>query len=178
MTYEKILIIRERLKIAQDRQKSYADTRRKELEFEVGDMVFLKVAPWKGVIRFQKKSKLNPRYIGPFRILERVRPVAYQLELPPDLERIHDVFHVSMLRKYIFDPSHVLEAPPVELKDDQSFEVQPLGIIDQKFKELRNKVISMVKVLWRSDTVEEMTWETKVCTTSNFEYRPNKFRNK
>ena len=77
---------------------------------------------------------MNPRFIGPFRILERIGPIAYRLELPRDLERIHDVFHVSMLRKYIFDPSHVLEAPPVELKEDLSFEVQPVGIIDQKLK--------------------------------------------
>ena len=79
------------------------------------------------------------------------------MELPRDLERIHDVFHVSMLRKYIFDPSHVLEVPLVELKEDLSFEVQPVGIIDQKLKELRNKAISMVKELWKSNTVEEMT---------------------
>ena len=80
--------------------------------------MFLKVVPWKRVIWFKKKGKLNPRYIGPFRILERVGPVAYRLELSRELERIHDVFHVSMLRKYIFDPSHVLEAPPAELKED------------------------------------------------------------
>ena len=121
VTSEKIQIIRERLKIAQDRQKSYADTRRREFEFEVEDMVFLKVAPWKGVVRFQKRGKLNPRYIEPFRILERIELVAYRLELPQDLKRIHDVFNVSMLRKYIFDSSHVLEAPPIELKEDLSF---------------------------------------------------------
>ena len=130
MTSKKIRIIRERLKIAQDRQKSYADTRRRELEFEVEDMIFLKVAPWKGVIWFQKRGKLNPRYICPFRILERIEPVAYRLELPRDLEKIHDVFHVSMLRKYIFDPSHVLEAPLVELKEDLLFEVQLVEIIN------------------------------------------------
>ena len=103
--------------------------------------------PCKGVIRFQKRGKLNPRYISPFRILERIGPVAYWLDIPRDLERIHDIFHVSMLRKYTFDPSHVLEAPPIELKEDLSFEVQLIGIIDQKLKELRNKVIPIVKVL-------------------------------
>ena len=87
--------------MAQDRQKSYADNRRKELEFKVDDLVFLKVAPWKGVIRFQKRGKLNPRYIGPFRIIERIGPVAYRLELPLELSCIHNVFHVSMLRKYV-----------------------------------------------------------------------------
>ena len=108
-------------------------------EFEVGDMVFLKVAPWKWVIRFQKRGKLNPRYIDPFKILYRIRPVAYRLELPRDLERIHDVFHVSMLRKHIYDPSHVLEAPTMELKEDLPFEVQPVGIIDQILKEWETK---------------------------------------
>ena len=82
------------------------------------DMVFLKVAPWKRVIRFQKKGKLNPRYIGPFRILERIGLVAYRLELHSELNWIHNIFHVSTLRKYIPDPSHVLEAPPIELKED------------------------------------------------------------
>ena len=121
--------------------------------------MFLNIAPWKGVIRFQKRVKLNPRYIGLFRIIERIGPIAYRLELPSELSCIHNVFHVSILRKYVSDPSHVLEAPPIELNEDLSFEVQTVGIIDQKIKELRNKVIPMVKVLWRSDTIEEMTWE-------------------
>ena len=119
--------------------------------------MFLKVASWKGVIQFQKRGKLNPRYIGPFRIIERIGPVAYCLELPSKMSRIHNVFHVSMLRKYVSDPSHVLEAPPIELNEDLSFEVQPVGIVDQEIKELRNKVIPMVKVLWKSDTIEETT---------------------
>ena len=131
------------------------------MKFEVDDLVFLKVAPWKGVIQFQKRGKLNPRYIGPFRITERIGPVAYRLELPSEMGRIHNVFHVSMLRKYVSDPSHVLEAPPIELNEDLSFEVQAVGIVDQEIKELRNKVIPMVKVLWKSDTVEETTWETE-----------------
>ena len=118
---KKIQIIRERLKVAQDRQKSYANTRPKDLEFEMDDLVFLKVAPWKGVIRFQKRGKLNPRYIGPFRILKRIGPVAYRLELPPELSRIHNVFHVSMLKKYVPNPSHILEVPPVELEEDLFF---------------------------------------------------------
>ena len=109
--------------------------------------MFLKVARWKGVIRFQKREKLNPRYIGPFRIIERIGPVAYRLKLPLKMGRIHNVFHVSMLRKYLSDPSHVLEAPPIELNEDFSFEVQLVGIVDQRIKELRNKTISMVKIL-------------------------------
>ena len=123
--------------------------------------MFLKVAPWKGVIRFRKRGKLNPRYIGPFRIVERIGPVAYRLELPSKLSRIHNVFHVSMLRKYISDPSHVLEPPPFELDEDLTFEVQPVGTMDQGIKELRNKTILMVKVLWRTDSIKETTWETE-----------------
>ena len=147
--------------MAQDRSKSYADVLRKELEFEVDDMVFLKVALWKGVIRFQKREKLNLRYIGPFRIIKRIGPVAYHLELPSELSRIHNVFHVLMLKKYVSDPSHILEAPPNELNEDLSYEVQPVGIVDQRIKELRKKTIPMVKILWRSDTIEETTWETE-----------------
>ena len=167
---EKIQVVREKLKVAQDRQKSYADTRRRDLEFEVDDMVFLKVAPWKGVIRFQQRGKLNPRYIGPFRILERIGLVAYRLELPPELSRIHNVFHVSMLKKYVPDPSHNLETPPIELKEDLSFEVQPVAIIDQGMKQLKSKVILMVKVLWRSDAIEEMTWETEASMRNHYPY--------
>ena len=88
----------------QSRQKSYADERRKDLEFDVGDMVFLKVAPMKGVLRFEKKGKLSPHFVGPFEILERIGPIAYRLALPPSLFAVHDVFHVSMLRRYVADP--------------------------------------------------------------------------
>ena len=102
--------------MAQDRQKSYADNQRKDLEFDVGDWVFLKLFPWKGVVHFGKRGKLTPRYIGPFEVTERVGPVAYRLALPMELSRIHDVFHVSMLRKYISNPSHILETPTVEVK--------------------------------------------------------------
>ena len=103
-----------------------------------------------------ERGKPNSRFIGPFRILERIGPVAYRLELPPKLSQIHNVFHVSMLNKYISDPSHVLESPPIELEENLSFEVQPVAIVDQKMKQMRNKVIPMIKVLWRSDTIEEM----------------------
>ena len=115
LTGDKIKVIRDRLNIAQDRQKSYADNHRRDLEFEVGDMVFLRISPWKGVLRFGKRGKLSPWYVGPYKIVERIGEVAYRLELPSDLDRIHDVFHVSMLRKYIPDPSHVLIEQPVEI---------------------------------------------------------------
>ena len=133
-------------------------------------MVFLKIALWKRVIRFQQRGKLNSRYIGPFRILERIGPVAYRLELPSELSQIHNVFHVSMLKKYILDPSHIIETPPIELEEDLTFEVQPVAIIDQKMKQLRSKVIPMVKVLWRSDAIKEMTWETEAFLRNHYPY--------
>ena len=94
----------------------------RDLEFEVKDRVFLKLSPWKGVVRFEKRGKLNPHYIGPFEIVERIGPVAYRLDLLEEFSRVHNVFHISMLRKYIPNPSHVLEAPEIELRDDLSYE--------------------------------------------------------
>ena len=160
-TTEKVNMIRERLKIANDRQKSYADNRRLDLKFEMGDQVFLRVSPWKGILRFGKRGKLSPRYIGPYEIVDKVGEVAYRLRLPSELANIHDVFHVSMLRKYIADPSHILKEQPVQLKENLTYEEHPVEILDRRDQVLRNKVISLVKVLWRSHTVEEATWEPK-----------------
>ena len=159
ITSEKIQLIRQRLKIANDRQKSYADNRRRDLEFEIGDKVFLKISPWKGVLRFGKRGKLSPRYIGPYEIVERVGKVAYRLRLPEDLARIHDVFHVSMLRKYIADPSHILREQLVELNENLTYKEKPVQILDRKEQVLRNKSIPLVKVLWMNHGVEEATWE-------------------
>ena len=111
------------------------------------------------MVRFGKRGKLSPRYIGPFVIVERVGPVAYRLDLPEELSRVHNVFHISMLRKYVPDPSHVLEAPEIDLRDDLSYEEQPVQILGREEKELRNKTISLVKVLWRNHLVEEATWK-------------------
>ncbi|KAH9705011.1 Endonuclease [Citrus sinensis] len=149
-TSEKIQLIRQRLKAAQSRQKSYADKRRRELEFEVGDKVFIRISPWKWVLRFGKRGKLSPRYIGPYEIVERIGPLAYRLALPPELSRIHDVFHVSMLRKYVYDPSHVLSRQPIELKEDLSYEEVPVEILEQKHQVLRSRTILLIKVLWRN----------------------------
>ena len=121
-TSEKVKVFCDNLKIARDRQKSYGDNRRRDLQFEIGDRVFLKISPWKGVLRFGKRSKLSPRYIGPYEIVTKVRLVAYKLKLPPELSRIHDTFHVWMLRKYIPDPSHVLREQPVQLKNNLTYE--------------------------------------------------------
>ena len=159
MTCDKIKVIRDRLKIAQYRHKSYVNNRRRDLEFEVGDMVFFRISPWKGVLRFKKHGNLSPRYIGPYKIVERIGEVAYRLELPSYLDRIHDVFHVSMLRKYIPNPSHVLTEQPVEIQENLTYEEEPVQILDRREQVLRNKTIPLVKVLWRSHTIEETTWE-------------------
>ena len=122
-------------------------------------MVFLKVSPWKGVIRFGKKGKLSPRYIGPFEILKRVGEVAYRVALPPSLAGVHNVFHVSMLRKYVHSPSHVIDYEPLHVREDLTYDEQPIQILDTKDKILRNKVIHLVKVLWHNHAVGEATWE-------------------
>jgi len=159
MTNDAVQKIRARMLTAQSRQKSYADVRRRDLEFEVGQHVFLKVAPMRGVLRFGKRGKLSPRFVGPFEILERIGAVAYRLALPPSLSAVHNVFHVSMLRKYVADPSHVLEHEPLELSKDLSFEEKPVQILAYERKVLRNREISLVKVLWRHQRAEEATWE-------------------
>ncbi len=112
-TEEKIKLIRDNLKAASDRQKSCAYLRRKYIEYEVGEKVFLKVSPWKKVLRFDKKGKLSPIFIGPYNVIEHVGPVAYRLALPPELDKIHNVFHVLILRRYQSDPSHVILAEEI-----------------------------------------------------------------
>ena len=107
-TEEKVQVIRERLKAASDRQKSYVDLKRRDIAYEVGDKVFLKVSPWRKILRFRKKGKLSPRFIGPYEVLERIGPMAYRLALPLELAKLHDVFHVSMLRRYRSNESHIL----------------------------------------------------------------------
>ncbi|KAK8614466.1 hypothetical protein V6N13_068266 [Hibiscus sabdariffa] len=160
-TTEKVKLISERLKAATDRQKSYADLKRREIEYAVGDRVFLKVSPWKKVMRFGRKGKLRPRYIGSYEIIERLGPVAYRLLLPPELARIHDVFHVSMLRKYRSDPSHVMPIEEVELNPDLSYDEEPIEILASDSKVLCDRTIVLVKVKWRHRGVEEATWERK-----------------
>ncbi|KAM6581008.1 hypothetical protein CsatA_004782 [Cannabis sativa] len=113
----------------------------------------------KGIRSFGKKGKLSPRFIGPFEILEKVGQVAYRLALPPSLSAVHNVFHVSMLRKYVSDPMHVLSYETLELQPDLSYDEQPVQILDRKEKVLRTKTILLVKVLWRNSKVEEATWE-------------------
>ncbi|GJS84159.1 putative reverse transcriptase domain-containing protein [Tanacetum coccineum] len=158
-TTDKVVVIRDRLKAARDRQKSYADNRRKPLEFQVGDHVMLKVSPWKGVVRFGKKGKLAPRFVGPFEILERIGPVAYRLRLPEELSSVHDTFHVSNLKKCLADAN--LHVPLDEIKVDKTlrFVEEPLEIMDREVKTLKRSKIPIVKVRWNSKRGPEFTWE-------------------
>ncbi|XP_049364539.1 uncharacterized protein LOC125829347 [Solanum verrucosum] len=158
-TEDKVKIIKDRLKISSDRLKLYVDLKRRDIEYQVGDKVFLKVSPWKKIMRFGQKGKLSPRFIGPYEVLERVRPVAYKLALPPELEKIHNVFHVSMLRRYRSDPSHVLLVESIEVNPDLTYDEEPILIQAREVKQLRNKRIPLVKVLWRNHSGKEATWE-------------------
>ncbi|KAE8701895.1 Rac-like GTP-binding protein ARAC3 [Hibiscus syriacus] len=131
----------------------------KEIEFQVGDKVFLKVSPWKKILRFGRKGKLSPRFIGPYEITKRVGSVAYQLVLPHEMEKIYNVFHVSMLRKYRYDISHIVTPEEIEVRPDLTYDEEHVQILAHKVKQLRNKTIPLVKVLWRNHKVEEATWE-------------------
>ena len=134
----------------------------------MGDRVFLKVFPRKGVLIFGRHGKLRPRYIGLYEIISRVGPVAYSLDLPPELSKVHNVFHVSMLRKYIPDPSHVLRDHQVELKDNLTYKEHPMQIVDCREQILRNKVIPLVKVLWGNHGIKEATWESEAQMRSQY----------
>ena len=159
VTADKVQQIRKWLLTAQSRQKSYADNRRRDLEFQVGDHVFLKISPTKGVMRFGIKGKLSPRYVGPFEILDKVGQVAYRLALPPVLSGVHNVFHISMLRKYMADSSHVIEYKQLRFRADLSYDEKPIKIVDRKDQNLRKRVIPYVKVQWSNHTEREATWE-------------------
>ncbi|XP_055830815.1 uncharacterized protein LOC129899829 [Solanum dulcamara] len=158
---EKVKLIQERLLAAQSRQKAYADNRRRPLEFQVDDWVFLKVSPMKDVIRFGRKGKLSPRYIGPYQIVRKVGKVAYELDLLADLEAVHSVFHVSMLCKFIGDPSSVFPIQVIQVTEELSYEKEPVAILDHQVRRLRIKYVASVNVLWRNKHREEITWEAE-----------------
>ena len=156
---EKVRTVRERLRIAQSRQKSYADNRRRELTFEAGDYVYLRVTPLRGVHRFQTKGKLAPRFVGPYRILERRGEVAYQLELPSNMVGIHDVFHVSQLKKCLRVPEEQASSEHIDIQEDLTYVEKPICILETSERRTRNKAIKFCKVQWSHHSEEEATWE-------------------
>ncbi|GJV28571.1 hypothetical protein Tco_1385019 [Tanacetum coccineum] len=147
------------MQAARDRQKSYADKRRRPLEFEVGDKVILKVTPWKGMMRFGKRRKLNPHYIRPFRIIERIGLVAYRLELPQELSRVHNVFHICNLKKCLSDDTLVIPLEEIQLDDKLNFIEEPVEIMDREVKQLKRSRIPIIKVRWNARRGPEYTWE-------------------
>ncbi|GKC80738.1 putative reverse transcriptase domain-containing protein [Tanacetum coccineum] len=174
-TTEKIVQIKQRIQAAQDRQKSYADLKRKPMEFEIGDRVMLKVSPWKGVVRFGKRGKLNPRYVRPFKVLAKVGDVAYRLELPQELSRVHSTFHVSNLKKCYSNEPLAIPLDGIHVDDKLQFVEKPVEIMEQEIKRLKRSRIPLVKVRWNSRRGPEFTWE---CEDSFKKKYPRLFTNR
>ncbi|GJU65267.1 putative reverse transcriptase domain-containing protein [Tanacetum coccineum] len=149
-TTEKIIQIKSRIQAARDHQKSYSDMRRKPLEFHVGNKAMLKVSPWKGVIRFRKQGKLSPRYIRPFKILDKFGTIVYRLELPQQLSKVHSTFHVSNLKKCLSDESLVIPLDEIQVDDKLHFVKKPVEIMDREDKRLKQSRMPIVKVRWNS----------------------------
>ncbi|GKE01961.1 putative reverse transcriptase domain-containing protein [Tanacetum coccineum] len=158
-TTEKIVQIKQRIQATRGRQKSYADLKRKPMEFQVGDRVILKVSPWKGVVRFDKRGKLNPQYVGPFKVLEKIGSVAYKLELPQELSRVHNTFHVSNLKKCYSDEPLAVPLEGLHIDDKLQFVEEPVEIMEREIKRLKRSRIPLVKVRWNSRRGPEFTWE-------------------
>ncbi|GJU53573.1 putative reverse transcriptase domain-containing protein [Tanacetum coccineum] len=156
-TTEKIVQIKQRMQAARDRQKSYANLKHKPMEFQVGDKVILKVSPWKGVVHFGKHRKLNPRYVGPFKVLEKVGELAYKLELPEELSRVHNTFHVSNLKKCYTDEPLAVLLDGLHFDDKLQFVEEPVEIMDREVKRLKRSRIPLVKVRWNSKRGPEFT---------------------
>ncbi|GJW96628.1 hypothetical protein Tco_0178436 [Tanacetum coccineum] len=151
--------IKNRLLAARSRQKSYADKRANPLEFEVGDMVLLKVSPWKDAVRFGKRGKLSPCYIGQFKILARVGSVAYTLELPEELKGIHSTFHVLNLKKCLAEGEVVVPMDEIQVDDKLHMIEEPVEVVDRELKQLKQSRIPIVKVRWNSQRGPKFTWE-------------------
>ncbi|CAA7050878.1 unnamed protein product [Microthlaspi erraticum] len=158
-TTEKVRVVRLNMKEAQDRQKSYADRRRRELEFQVGDRVYLKMAMLRGPNRSIAENKLSPRFMGPFPVVERVGPLAYRLELPEIMKAFHKVFHVSMLRKCLHPTEELVARIPEDLQPDLTVPAVPVRILERREKVLRNKRIPLLRILWDCSGSTEETWE-------------------
>nr|GEV86307.1 putative reverse transcriptase domain-containing protein [Tanacetum cinerariifolium] len=154
--------------------ESYADVRWKRLKFQVGDKVMLKVSPWKGVIRFGKRGKLNPRYIGPFKIIAKVGTVAYRLELLEQLSRVHSTFHVSKLKKCMTDEPLAIPLDEIQVDDKLNFIEEPVEVMDREVKRLNQSSISIAKVRWNSMRGPEFTWEREDQMQKKY---PHLFRN-
>jgi len=156
-TTKKVRMVRNRMQASHSRQKTYADRRRRPLEFAAGDHVFLRVTRTTGVGRALPSRKLSPKFLGPYQITRRFGPVAYEIALPLQLANLYPVFHVSQLRKYVFDPAHVLEAEDIQIREDLIVEVPPIGLEDSKVEERRGKVVSLVKVIWDQRTGDSVS---------------------
>nr|ABA93015.2 retrotransposon protein, putative, Ty3-gypsy subclass [Oryza sativa Japonica Group] len=156
---EKVKIIQERLRMAQSRHKSYADNRRRDLNFDEGDYVYLRVTPLRGVHRFHTKGKLAPRFVGPYKIVSRRGEVAYQLELPQSLAGVHNVFHVSQLKKCLRVPTEEANLEQIEVQEDLTYVEKPIRILEIDERRTRNRVIRFCKVQWSNHSEEESTWE-------------------
>jgi len=167
-TTEKIKSVRDKMRAAQDRQKHYADKGRKEVEFAVCDMVYLKMITIKGRVRISGRRKLDPRYLGPLRVIERVGSVGYKLDLPSEMEAFHNVFHISQLRKCLTDQDVLIPEIPSDLGTNLTLETRPVRIVDRMEKAMRKKTIQMVKVIWDCNGREETTWETEARMKAEF----------
>ena len=157
-TTEKVRMVKDRMQASQSRQKAYADRRRRPLEFAARDHVFLRVTRTTGVRKAIGSRKLSPKFLGPYQISRRIGLVAYEIALPPQLDNLHSVFHFSQLRKYVFNPSHVLEAEDVQIMEDLTIEVPSVALEDSRVDERRGKLVSLVKVIWDRRTGNS-TWE-------------------
>eukprot|EP00253_Pinus_taeda_P027291 PITA_27291 len=156
---EQVKQIRQWLKQAQDGQKSYVEAHRTDRNYEVGDQVFVCIRPNKSIIRFGKGMKLSPRFIGPFKVLEKVGSVAYRLALPPHLHKVHNAFHVSVLRHYIANKSHYFQWNELQVSDERTISVKPLRILESRVRQLRNRLVDQVKVQWDKYSPRSTTWE-------------------
>ena len=165
---EQVRLIQANLKIAQSRQKSYANKRSSPLTFEVGDHVYLKISPWRGVQRFGIKGKLAPRYIGPYPIVERCGPVTYRLDLPAKFSAIHNIFHVSQLKKCLRVPSEAIDSDSIQLESDLTYPEQPIKIIDRKDRVTHRTTNQFYKVQRSNHSKDEATWEKEEFLKSKY----------
>jgi hypothetical protein len=165
---DQVRIIRENLKIAQSRQKSYYDGKHRDLVYQPNDLAYLRVTPMRGTHRFGIKGKLAPRYIGPFKVLARRGEVAYLLELPPKLSKVHAVFHVSQLKQCFKDPGRTVDHESIDLQEDLSYQEHPVRILDEAERKTRNKTVKFFKVQWSHHSEKEATWEREDLLRSEY----------